>query len=96
MGRHGARGNRAIVSSFVASARALVRPASLSVMLVVGLHLGIGVLALRAMVHPAALPARGRAAIQITSVMAGVVLDTIRSPVEPMSAIRVWIERYKG
>jgi len=45
------------VSSFVASARALVRPASLSVMLVVGLHLGIGVLALRAMVHPAVPPA---------------------------------------
>jgi len=53
------------VSSFVASARALVRPASLSVMLVVGLHLGIGVLALRTMVHPAApTPASVAAASQ--------------------------------
>ncbi|MGH7013197.1 MAG: M23 family metallopeptidase [Stellaceae bacterium] len=41
------------MSSLVSALRVIVRPISLSVLLVVGLHLGIGVLALRALVHPA-------------------------------------------
>jgi hypothetical protein len=42
------------VSSFFASVRTIFRPITLTVVLVAGLHLSIGVLALRAIVHPAA------------------------------------------
>src|SRR5690348_2332754 len=45
---------KAIVSSLVSAYRAIVRPISLSVLLVACLHLAIGALALRALVHPAA------------------------------------------
>ncbi|MDE2166167.1 MAG: M23 family metallopeptidase [Alphaproteobacteria bacterium] len=42
------------MSSFFASVRTIFRPITLTVVLVAGLHLSIGVLALRAIVHPAA------------------------------------------
>lgn len=75
------------MNSFVASARAIVRPASLTVLLVAGLHLGIGVLALRAVIHPAPTATTVAAAKPVTPAKAAAPVKTAAAtPAAPAKA----------